>query len=101
MQAGKHVYVEKPCGHNAREGELLVEAQRKHRRVVQMGTQQRSAPRSIEIMQAIKAGAIGQPYLARARYANTRGTVGRGKTAPVPSDPDYELWQGPAPPDPH
>ena len=49
MQAGKHVYVEKPCGHNAREGELLVEAQRKHQRVVQMGTQQRSAPRSIEI----------------------------------------------------
>src|SRR5438093_3317758 len=60
MQAGKHVYVEKPCGHNPREGELLVEAQRKHRRVVQMGTQQRSAPRSIDIMQAIKAGAIGQ-----------------------------------------
>ena len=45
LQAGKHVYVEKPCGHNPREGELLVEAQRKHRRVVQMGTQQRSAPR--------------------------------------------------------
>src|SRR5207253_4636260 len=43
LQAGKHVYVEKPCGHNPREGELLVEAQRKHRRVVQMGTQQRSA----------------------------------------------------------
>src|SRR2546422_2636366 len=42
MQAGKHAYLEKPCGHNPREGELLVEAQRKHRRVVQMGTQQRS-----------------------------------------------------------
>ncbi|HYS60148.1 MAG TPA: Gfo/Idh/MocA family oxidoreductase, partial [Gemmatimonadales bacterium] len=101
MQAGKHVYVEKPCGHNPREGELLVEAQRKHRRVVQMGTQQRSAPRSIEIMQAIKAGAIGQPYLARAWYANTRGTIGRGKTAPVPSNLDYELWQGPAPRTPY
>ena len=47
MSAGKHVYLEKPCGHNAREGELLVDAQRKHARVVQMGTQQRSAPRSI------------------------------------------------------
>ena len=46
MSAGKHVYLEKPCGHNAREGELLVEAQRKHGRVVQMGTQQRSAPRT-------------------------------------------------------
>src|SRR2546430_2873553 len=101
MQAGKHVYVEKPCGHNPREGELLVEAQRKHRRVVQMGTQQRSAPRSIEVVQAIKEGAIGQPYLARAWYANTRATIGRGKVAPVPSNLDYELWQGPAPHTPY
>src|SRR5207253_17960 len=101
MQAGKHVYVEKPCGHNPREGELLVEAQRKHRRVVQMGTQQRSAPSSIDIMQAIKGGAIGQPYLARTWYANTRGTIGRGKAAPVPGNLDYELWQGPAPRTPY
>ncbi|HLZ46657.1 MAG TPA: Gfo/Idh/MocA family oxidoreductase [Gemmatimonadales bacterium] len=97
MSAGKHVYVEKPCGHNPREGELLVQAQRKTNRVVQMGTQQRSAPRSIEILQAIKQGAIGQPYLARAWYANNRGTIGHGKTAPVPANLDYELWQGPAP----
>src|SRR6058998_1342768 len=101
LSVGKHVYLEKPCGHNPREGELLVEAQRKHRRVVQMGTQQRSAPRSIEIMQAIKAGAIGQPYLARTWYANTRGTIGRGKAAPVPANLDYELWQGPAPRTPY
>src|SRR5438445_7171215 len=97
MSAGKHVYLEKPCGHNAREGELLVEAQRKHGRVVQLGTQQRSAPRSIEVLQAVKEGAIGQPYLARAWYANTRGPIGRGKTVPVPANLDYELWQGPAP----
>jgi len=97
MQAGKHVYVEKPCGHNPREGELLVEAQRKHRRVVQMGTQQRSAPRSMEVIQAIKEGVIGQPYLARAWYSNTRATIGRGKVVPVPANLDYELWQGPAP----
>src|SRR6266850_28298 len=101
LQAGKHVYIEKPCGHNPREGELLVEAQRKHGRVVQMGTQQRSAPRSIEIVQAIKEGAIGQPYLARAWYANTRGPIGRGKTVPVPANLDYELWQGPGPRTPY
>src|SRR5438105_1555122 len=101
MQAGKHVYVEKPCGHNPREGELLVEAQRKHQRVVQMGTQQRSAPRSIELMQAIREGIIGRPSLARAWYANTRASIGRGKVAPVPSNLDYELWQGPAPHTPY
>jgi predicted dehydrogenase len=101
MSAGKHVYVEKPCGHNAREGELLVEAQKKHGRVVQMGTQQRSAPRSIEVMNAIREGLIGKPYLARAWYANTRATIGRGKVAPVPANLDYDLWQGPAPHTPY
>lgn len=101
LQAGKHVYVEKPCGHNAREGELIVEAQRKYQRAVQMGTQQRSAERSIELAQALKEGLIGRPYLARAWYANTRGTIGRGKEAPVPANLDYELWQGPAPRTPY
>jgi predicted dehydrogenase len=101
MQAGKHVYVEKPCGHNAREGELLVEAQRKYQRAVQMGTQQRSAQRSIELVQALKEGLIGRPYLARAWYANTRGPIGRGKETPVPANLDYELWQGPAPHTPY
>jgi len=101
MSAGKHVYLEKPCGHNPREGELLVEAQHKHARVVQMGTQQRSAPRSIEVLQAVREGLIGKPYQARAWYANTRGTIGRGKVAPVPGTLDYELWQGPAPHTPY
>src|SRR6266850_2145216 len=101
LQAGKHVYIEKPCGHNPREGELLVEAQRKHGRVVQMATQQRSAPRSMEVVQAVREGLIGKPYQARAWYANTRGTIGRGKPAPVPGNLDYELWQGPAPHTPY
>ena len=102
MSAGKHVYLEKPCGHNPREGELLVDAQQKTKRVVQMGTQQRSAPRSIEVISGIRDGSlIGKPYLARAWYANTRGTIGRGKTAPVPANLDYELWQGPAPRTPY
>src|SRR2546425_197584 len=95
--AGKHVYLEKPCGHNAREGELLVDAQRKARRVVQMGTQRRSSPRAIEAVQAIRDGIIGRPYFARAWYANRRATIGRGKPTPVPGSLDYELWQGPAP----
>ena len=101
LQAGKHVYVEKPCSHNAREGELLVEAQRKYGRVVQMGNQQRSAPRSIEIIREIRDGLIGRPYYAKAWYANTRGSIGRGKAAPVPGWLDYELWQGPAPRTPY
>ena len=101
MKAGKHVYVEKPCGHDPHEGELIVRAQRQYKKVVQMGTQQRSHDRSREIIQAIHEGAIGTPYLARAWYANTRGGIGHGKPAPVPAVLDYELWQGPAPRTPY
>src|SRR2546430_2355181 len=101
MSAGKHVYLEKPCGHNAREGELLVDAQRKTKRVVQMGTQRRSSPRAIEAIQAIRDGIVGRPYFARAWYANRRVTIGHGKPVPVPANLDYELWQGPAPRTPY
>lgn len=97
MQAGKHVYVEKPCSHNPLEGEILIKAQKKYDKVLQMGTQQRSDPRSIELVQMIREGAIGEPYYAKAWYANTRGSIGRGKPAEIPSWLDYELWQGPAP----
>lgn len=101
LKAGKHVFVEKPSGHNAREAELIVEAQQRYQRVVQIGTQQRSHDRSREIIQAIHEGAIGPAYQARAWYANTRTTIGRGKVAPVPPHLDYELWQGPAPRTPY
>lgn len=101
MKAGKHVYVEKPCGHDAREGELIVAEQKASGRVVQMGTQQRSSARTIEALARIKDGAIGKTYLARTWYANTRTGIGHGKPAPVPSNLDYELWQGPAPHTPY
>src|SRR5205809_4823366 len=101
LSAGKHVYLEKPCSHNPREGELLVDAQRKTKRVVQMGTQRRSSPRAIEAIQAIRDGIVGRPYFARAWYANRRVTIGHGKPVPVPANLDYELWQGPAPRTPY
>jgi predicted dehydrogenase len=101
LQAGKHVYLEKPCGHGPGEGELLVAAQRRYGRVVQMGNQQRSAPESIELMQMIREGVIGDPYYGRAWYANTRGPIGRGVPVQVPQWLDYELWQGPAPRTPY
>ncbi|MDB4917712.1 MAG: oxidoreductase domain protein [Gemmatimonadetes bacterium] len=96
LKAGKHVYLEKPCGHNPREGELLVAAQAKYGKQVQQGSQQRSSPRTIEALAAIRGGIIGTPYMVRAWYANTRGSIGRGKQAPVPSTLNYDLWQGPA-----
>ena len=97
MQAGKHVYIEKPCSHNPREGELLVAFQKKYGKVIQMGNQQRSAKESQEIIGEIHKGVIGNVYKALAFYSNTRGEVPVEKKAPVPEGLDWELWQGPAP----
>jgi predicted dehydrogenase len=97
LQAGKHVYVEKPCSHNPGEGALLVEAQKKYGKLVQMGTQQRSSPHTIEVVQKVQDGVIGRAYFAKAWYSNTRKSIGVGKEVPVPPQLDWDLWQGPAP----
>ncbi len=97
LQAGKHVYVEKPCSHNPAEGVMLVEAQKKYGKLVQMGTQQRSSPHTIEIVEKIHGGLIGRAYFAKAWYSNVRKTIGHGKEAPVPTTLDWDLWQGPVP----
>lgn len=97
LKAGKHVYVEKPCSHNPREGELLVQAAKKYDKVVQMGNQRRSWSNVIKGIREVKEGAIGKAYFARGWYANTRGSIGCGKTTPIPEGLDFELWQGPAP----
>lgn len=95
--AGKHVYVEKPCSHNPHEGELLIKAQQKTGQVIQMGNQQRSAPTSMQAVQDIKDGLIGEPYFGKAWYSNQRGPIGSAVNAPVPDWLNWELWQGPAP----
>jgi len=97
MDAGKHVYLEKPCSHNPKEGELLVAYQKKYNKVVQMGNQQRSAPESREIIQEIHNGIIGEPYKAIAFYINSRGQVPNQVKAAPPEGLDWELFQGPAP----
>jgi predicted dehydrogenase len=95
---GKHVYVEKPCGHNAREGELLSEAMQKYGKLIQMGNQRRSMPNLIEAVRLVKEeGAIGNAYFGKAWYANNRKSIGIGKKTPVPGTLDFDLWQGPAP----
>jgi predicted dehydrogenase len=97
VQAGKHVYVEKPCSHNPWEGEMLVEFQKKYGKVIQMGNQQRSSLESIEIVNDIHNGVIGVPYMAIAFYSNARGESPVPSKAPVPQGLDWELFQGPAP----
>jgi len=97
LQAGKHVYCEKPCSYNPDEGFQLVKAQKAYGKLVQVGSQQRSAPTSQEAIQDIRDGFIGDVYDAQAWYTNNRGTIGNGKTVAAPKNLNWDLWQGPAP----
>jgi predicted dehydrogenase len=97
LQAGKHVYLEKPVSYCPREGEMLVEAAAKYRKVVQIGTQRRSWPKVIEAIQAVQGGAIGKVHFGKGWYINNRPGIGTGKAVAVPEWLDWDLWQGPAP----
>src|SRR3984893_17734227 len=96
-QAGKDVYVEKPCSHNLWEGRQLVRAAEKYHRIVQHGTQNRSAPAQIEAIDHLRQGTFGDIYLARGLCFKRRDTIGRTPAEPVPQGVDYDLWTGPAP----
>src|SRR5450759_5259052 len=69
-KAGKHVYLEKPCSHNPNEGELLVAATAKYKKVIQMGNQRRSFPNIIAAIGELHAGVIGRVYFAKTWYNN-------------------------------
>lgn len=97
MQAGKHVYLEKPSSHNPNEGEILIKAVSRYGKTVQLGNQRRSFPVVRQGMQELKDGVIGRAYFGKAWYANNRGPIGVGKEISVPKWLDWDLWQGPAP----
>lgn len=97
LDAGKHVYLEKPCSHNPHEGEMLLEKQRQAGKKVQMGNQTRSSVSLNRIVDEIHDGLIGKAYAAKAWYAATRGPIGEHEFTEVPEWLDWELWQGPAP----
>jgi predicted dehydrogenase len=98
-QAGKDVYVEKPLAHNIHEGRLLVDAARKHHRVVQTGTQHRSAPHYREVERIIQSGELGKVRFVRVwNYTNLypRG-IGRAEDGKPPAGLDWDFYLGPAP----
>ena len=97
MQAGKHVYVEKPGSHNMAEANAIVAASRKYDRRVQMGNQRRSYPFVREGIQRLHEGAIGKVLSARTWYNNRRPSIGKGKPTKPPTNLNYELWEGPTP----
>jgi predicted dehydrogenase len=95
-QAGKDVYVEKPASHNAREGRLMIQAARQYHRVVQVGTQSRSAPYVQAARQLIVDGRLGDIRVVRVFNLMEHPAVPLGDPAPVPEGFDYDLWCGPA-----
>jgi predicted dehydrogenase len=96
-QAGKDVYVEKPCSHTMFEARQIVAAARKYDRLVQVGTQSRSCPALQEGVAKMRDGLIGDVYMARGLCFKWRDTIGHTPEEPVPPGVDYDLWLGPAP----
>jgi predicted dehydrogenase len=97
MQAGKDVYVEKPCSHNLFESKQLIAATKKYNRIVQHGSQSRSNPGMIEAIRHVNDGTIGETYMARAICFKWRPSIGHAPVEPVPAGVNYDLWTGPAP----
>jgi len=99
-QAGKDVYVEKPCSHNIHEGRIAVEAARRHQRIVQHGTQSRSSHEWALAAAAIQSGKLGKLLVSRALCYKPRGSIGFKPNTTPPPEVDFDLWLGPAPAQP-
>ena len=94
--AGKHVYIEKPCSHNIREGRLMIDAARRNKRVVQVGTQSRSSPTVIEAVELVRSARSATCSWPKSGTASGAATSDMPRPA-QPDGLDYDLWVGPAP----
>jgi predicted dehydrogenase len=97
LDAGKHVYVEKPCCHNIREGRLMVEAVARSKKLLQVGTQSRSTACVQDAIARVHGGAIGEVLVAKAWNSQRRGSIGKARPTSTPPELDFDLWVGPAP----
>src|SRR4051794_21925799 len=97
LDAGKHVYVEKPCSHNIREGRLMADAVKRSGKLLQVGTQSRSTPCVEEAIRRVREGEIGEVLVAKAWNSQLRRSIGKTRPGKVPAHLDFDLWLGPAP----
>jgi predicted dehydrogenase len=96
-QAGKDVYIEKPLSQTIREGQLIRDAARKYKRVVQVGTQRRSIEHFASAADYVASGALGKVCLVKAWMCQVRATIGNPPDQDPPATVDYDVWLGPAP----
>jgi predicted dehydrogenase len=97
-QAGKDVYCEKPLATTIHEGQVMVNAAKKYDRIVQIGTQQRSAEHYTDAIDYVNSGKLGKVRLIRAwAYLDWKGALDHKPDSEPPAEVDYDLWLGPAP----
>jgi predicted dehydrogenase len=96
-QAGKDVYVEKPTSHSIWESRQMIAAARKYRRIVQVGTQNRSAAYCNDAVEYVRQGNLGDVHFIRVMNSKARAPMEAKADAPAPPEVDYDLWLGPAP----
>ena len=91
LQAGKHVYVEKPASHTVVEGRRMVQATARYKKIVQVGTMNRSRPAVIKAIEFIKGGGIGKVYMARGLCFKPRPGIGKYPDGPMAAGEQYKL----------
>lgn len=96
-QAGKDVYVEKPCCHNPIEGQRMVAAARRYNRVVQVGTQRRSGVDMQALVKEVQSGRLGKVNFVRCWITSVRPNIGHAEPSAPPPNLDFNLWCGPGP----
>lgn len=96
LDAGKHVYVEKPCCHNIREGRAMIEAVRRSGKFLQVGTQTRSTPVAREAIDRLRSGEIGEVLVSKAWNSQLRRSIGKTQPTSPPANLDFDAWLGPA-----
>jgi predicted dehydrogenase len=93
--AGKDVYCEKPISHNITEGRAMVAAAHKNKRVIQVGTWQRSTQEFVDAVNFIRSGKLGKITTCRA-WKTDENKLGHNSPVPPPKELDYDFWIGPA-----
>ena len=98
-KAGRDVYVEKPLSITIAEGHAMVEAARRHERIVQVGTHRRSSRMYLHLADLVRSGVLGKVTVARASYCSNMATqgIGHAPESDSPADLDWDFWLGPRP----
>lgn len=97
VQAGKDVYVEKPHAHNIWESQKMIEAAEKYNRIIQAGTQNRSAPYNLAALDYVRSGKLGKIGLVKVYNLKPGGPFELGQPNEIPAGFDWDAWLGPAP----